>query len=201
MTPAAASSSATRPAFTFPEREGAALRTAYQEAEVILEYGAGGSTVLAAELPGKQVFSVESDADFLHGIAAWFDDNPPRAQVVLHHADIGPTREWGHPKSEAGWRRFASYPLGIWDRDDFTHPDVVLVDGRFRAGCALATAFRITRPVTLLIDDYRHRDQYHEVEDFLGAPILIGRLAVFDVTPMPIPADRLGDVIRMMTRA
>lgn len=41
-----------------PPAEAEALRMAYEEAEVILEYGSGGSTVVAAELPGKHVTSV-----------------------------------------------------------------------------------------------------------------------------------------------
>ena len=186
---------------TFPAPEADALRMAYEEASVILEYGSGGSTVMAGDMPGKQVFSVESDAAWADGMSAWFAANPPVSPVVVHHADIGPTKDWGHPRTNDGWRRYAAYPLGIWDRADFVHPDVVLVDGRFRAGCALATAFRISRPVTLLFDDYKHRDQYHEVEDFLGTPIMIGRMGVFDVKPTPVPAERLLDLIRMMTRA
>ena len=50
----------TRPELTLPEAEAALLRETYDRAGVILEYGSGGSTVLAAEQPGKTVPSVES---------------------------------------------------------------------------------------------------------------------------------------------
>jgi hypothetical protein len=79
-------------------------------------------------------------------------------------------------------------------------PDVVLVDGRFRVGCALATAFKTGREIELYFDDYKRRTQYHAVEEILGKPALIGRMARFEVAPTPIPVDRLAWVIRMITR-
>ncbi|WP_010138266.1 hypothetical protein [Oceanicola sp. S124] len=200
MSRAADLSAPVRPELTFPEQEADAVRLAYGEAKVILEYGSGGSTVLAGEL-GKRVTSVESDGKWARMMREYFAANPPRGAVEVIHADIGPTREWGHPVDDRDWRRFAAYPLGVWDRGLAPHPDVVLVDGRFRPGCVLATAFNIEQPVTLLFDDYRNREQYHEIEDFVGQPTLIGRLAVFDIVPMPVPSDRLLDVIRMMTHA
>ncbi len=191
-----------RPELTLPEAEADAVRAAYAEAEVILEYGSGGSTVVAAEMPGKRVFSVESDGDWVHMMRGWFDQSPPAqgTTVDVIRADIGPTRKWGHPKDDSEWRRYARYPLAVWDLAEFRQPDVVLVDGRFRTGCALATAFRTARPVRLLVDDYAPRKGYHRVEEFLGRPRLIGRMAEFDVAPMAVPAERLLTVIDMMTR-
>lgn len=191
----------TRPELTLPEAEAERLRAAYAGASVILEYGSGGSTVMAAEIPGKTVFSVESDRDWAAMMRGWFDANPPAegSHVDVIWSDIGETREWGHPVNNRGWRRYAEYPLGVWSLEEFRQPDVVLVDGRFRAGCAMATAFLTTRPVTLLVDDYKRRKGYHAIEEFLGAPRLTGRMAEFDVAPMAIPADRLLTLITMMT--
>ena len=165
------------------------LRQAYAEAGEILEYGSGGSTVMASELPGKTIVSVESDADWAQMMRDWFSENPGQSAVEMVHADIGPTKEWGHPQDHSEWRRFPAYPLKVWDRG--IAPDVVLVDGRFRIGCALATAFRTAKPVTLLFDDYADRRAYARVEEFLGKPEVVGRMARFEVSPMPVPQDRL----------
>lgn len=191
-----------RPELTMPEAEGARVREAYGRAHVILEYGSGGSTVLAAEMPGKTVFSVESDRAWAGMIQDWFASNPPAAdtQVDVIWADVGETGEWGTPVDESEWRRYPQYPLGVWQLPHFRQPDVVLVDGRFRMGCAMATAFLTKRPVLLLVDDYKRRKFYHKIEEFLGTPRLTGRMAAFDVTPMPVPADRLLTIINMMTR-
>jgi len=191
-----------RPELTMPAPEAEALRTAYAEADVILEYGSGGSTVMAAEMPGKHVVTVESDRAWARKMKRWFEASPPAegSTVEVIWSNIGPTRAWGHPVDDREWRRFADYPLAVWHRKGFRHPDVVLVDGRFRIGCALATAFSITRPVTLLFDDYARRKWFHRVEEFIGLPHIIGRMAAFDLQPGAIPPARLLQIIRYMTR-
>lgn len=191
-----------RPVLTLPEPEAEALRAAYGAADTILEYGSGGSTVMAAEMPGKHITSVESDRGWARMMRDWFRANPPAegSAVDVVWADIGPTRDWGHPVDESAWRNFPDYPLKVWRRGGFRHPDVVLVDGRFRIGCALATAFSITRPVTLLFDDYTKRRWFAKVEEFLGVPYIIGRMATFEVAPLAVPPDRLLQIIRFMTR-
>lgn len=183
-----------------PPAEAEALRAAYAGAEVILEYGAGGSTVLAGEMPGKKIFAVESDAGWITRMRGWFDGNPPVSEVVLHHADIGPTKEWGHPADESAFRRWPNYPTSVWDRADFVHPDVVLIDGRFRAACLITVALRILRPVTVLFDDYLHRKPYHKVEQMLSPVAMTGRMARFEVSPLTLPVDRLGWLLGLYLR-
>jgi len=189
-----------RPELTLPAAEAEAVRAAYAGADTILEYGSGGSTILAGDMAGKRVFSVESDADWAGMMRGWFKANPPTAQVRVIHADIGPTKEWGHPVDGREWKRFARYPLGIWEGERLGQPDVVLVDGRFRVGCVLATAFHTKKPIPLLFDDYTQRSHYHVIEEVIGAPKeIIGRMARFEVAPTPLPLSRLSWVIRVMT--
>jgi SAM-dependent methyltransferase len=181
-----------RPVLTMPPEESAALTQAYQAAKVILEYGTGGSTVVAADLAGRDVFSVESSAEWLAMMQGWFKANPPKARLQLHHGDIGKTRQWGYPVDNKHVGRWVGYPVSVWDRADFVHPDVVLIDGRFRLACALTALFRISRPVTVLIDDYTGRPRYAQIETLVGAPEMIGRMAKFEFTPQPMPPVHLG---------
>ena len=58
------------PRLTLPPEAAVALADAYADAGVILEYGSGGSTVLAAGMAGRTVFSVESDAAWLREMRA-----------------------------------------------------------------------------------------------------------------------------------
>ena len=192
-----------RPELTLPEAEAAALRAAYAGARAILEYGSGGSTVMAAEMPGKAIWSVESDLAWAQMMRGWFTANPPAAgsTVDVIWADIGATKEWGHPVDHSQWSRFARYPLEVWDTQGLVPPDVVLVDGRFRAGCVLATAFRTSQPVTLFVDDYTNRPQNHVVETFAGPPAAtIRRMAHFRIPPLSIPEDRLLKIMQLMQR-
>ncbi len=190
-----------KPVLTMPEDAQNVLRENYEAASVILEYGSGGSTVLASEMQNKTVFSVESDRSWTRKMRRWFRENPPNTgtEVNISWVDIGDTKKWGFPANQDKSGRYPRYPLSIWQSEGFKHPDVVLVDGRFRVGCALATAFNITRPVTLLFDDYGDRPRMQAAEEFLDAPELVGRMAIFRIEPMQIPADRLIRVIRLLT--
>ena len=116
---------------TFPPAEAAHLRVAYEDAGSILEYGAGGSTWLAASLPGKLVLSVESDLDWALRLQQALDNAGLPSSAIVHHVDIGPTGDWGRPRDDRAWARFHRYPLEIWDQPCFRHPDVILIDGRF----------------------------------------------------------------------
>ena len=191
-----------RPELTMPEAEAALLRDHYARAAVILEYGTGGSTVMASEMPGKTVFAVESDKDWAQMMRGWLAQNPPVAgtEVDVIWSDVGATKEWGRPVDDSEWRRYPRYPLQVWQLPEFKHPDVVLVDGRFREGCALAACFLAQRPITLLFDDYAGRSQYHHVEEFLGSPELTGRMARFDITPQPVPPERLLRIMQLTVR-
>lgn len=191
-----------QPELTMPDAEAAVLRGYYEQANVILEYGSGGSTVLASQMTDKYVISLESSKEWWTMMMEWLDLNPcaENTKVDMIWADIGPTKEWGFPKNDRRWERFANYPLAVWDMEDFHHPDLVLVDGRFRVGCALATAFRITRPTKLLVDDYVQRKFMHVLEKFIGKPKLWGRMAEFQLKPQPIPANRLLEIIKFMQR-
>lgn len=188
-----------KPKLTLPDAEADWLRAAYGAASCILEYGSGGSTALAAEMPGKTVWSVESDAAWVGMMRNWFAANPPPAKVHIHHVDIGKTGPWGFPKGKRNFRRFPQYPLSVWDAPEFAQPDLVLIDGRFRAGCFLATLFRIQAPVTVLFDDYMNRPEYHLVEEFAQRAEHRGRMARFELTPRQVTGDELLAVVEAMS--
>ncbi len=181
---------------TFAPKERRFLVELYEQAETILEYGSGGSTVLAAQL-GRRVFSVESDRDWANRMAAHLSTISERAHV--HWADIGPTGPWGVPMKPREFRKFHAYALSVWDRPDFVQPDLVLVDGRFRAACLVAVMMRTAKPVTLLFDDYLKRRYYHGVEGLVRKEELVGRMARFTVTPGAIPPDMVTQAVGWFT--
>ncbi len=178
--------------FTFPAQESSYVKRAYANAKVILEYGSGGSTVVAARA-GCRVTAVESDKAWADNLAAELAGISDAARV--HHVDIGPTRSWGKPRSALAHERFHTYALSVWDRPDFQDPDLVLIDGRFRAACLAAVKMRARRPTTVLFDDYVDRRYYHAVEKLAVKEEVVGRLARFTVTPGPVPPEMLTQVI------
>jgi hypothetical protein len=188
--PAAASGN-TSFALTFPRKEANLVRRMYAQASTILEYGSGGSTLLGAGL-GKKIISVESDRDWADRLSS---DLTPFPGAAVHYADIGPTGKWGMPSRPRFHGRFHRYALSVWDRPDLGDPDLVLIDGRFRAACLAAVILRARRPTTVLFDDYEDRPCYSGVEKLVRKEETVGRMARFVVTPCFIPPEMLTEVI------
>ncbi len=168
---------------TFPPEEAALVTRHYSEADVILEYGSGGSTVLASAMAGKLIFSVESDKLWAERLQRHIDETGLASPAIVFPVDIGPTARWGRPIDESGWRSYHRYPAAIWTEPFFRHPDVVLIDGRFRPACMAMTCLMISRPVTLLFDDYATRPAYSVVERFARPTRVVGRMAEFALDP------------------
>lgn len=172
-----------RPVLTLPEQEAREVARQYGAAETILEYGSGGSTVLAAELPGKMIFSVESDPKWLCRLGTYLQSMPHPSMPVMYYADIGATGDWGRPTGNEGRENYPDYSLGIWRQEFFRQPDLVLVDGRFRPACFLVCAALTSAPVTILFDDYANRPHYHYIEAVARPVRMVGRMAVFQLAP------------------
>lgn len=87
-----------KPKLTFPEEIVTFLKKTYSSANTILEYGSGGSTVLASEMPNKTIYSVESDANFLCALNTYLQcSNKTISMPITMHVDIGQTQKFGHP--------------------------------------------------------------------------------------------------------
>lgn len=176
------------PKLTLPRKEADYLSGAYRGARTILEYGSGGSTVFAAQQPDKLVFSVESDRDWALGLQQKVDEANLPSETILYHVDIGATGRWGRPKDDRSWRQFHRYPTSIWAEPFFRMPDVILIDGRLRPACLVYSCMKANRPVTILFDDYASRPMYHVVEVLVKPARIVGRMAVFKITPQEWPS-------------
>ncbi|MGH7024038.1 MAG: hypothetical protein ACREEB_10665 [Caulobacteraceae bacterium] len=152
-----------------------------------LEFGAGGSTVMAAEL-GVGTLSVESDPFYARAVRRRLPTTAPVKFVVV---DIGLTKAWGTPVFQtptpgrlARWKRYVDLPFERLGALGGPFPDLILVDGRFRRACALESARQAAlanQTTTLFFDDYLDRPHYHDIERHLGPPRMAGRAAVFEL--------------------
>lgn len=182
------------PKFTFPPEEAEYVRSAYASARVILEYGSGGSTMIGAVQPGKLIFSVESDRKWALRLQHKLDKNAV-SPVLIYHVDIGETGLYGRAIDDSSWRTFHKYPTRIWSERFFRHPDLILIDGRFRPACLIHACVRITRPVVVLFDDYVDRPKYHIVEQVIKPSRMIGRMAEFRISPNENYAECMQDLL------
>lgn len=132
----------------------------------MLEYGVGGSTILAAECNIASLYSLDSDAAWLAKVAS----QAPVANMIeagrakLVHADIGPVGKWGKPYNYSYVLRWPSYAKRPW-QDGFK-PDLVLIDGRFRVSCILQALKNGGPDLKIAVHDFWKRRNYHCVLRF-----------------------------------
>jgi hypothetical protein len=165
------------------------LEARLRETQCFLEYGAGGSTRLAASLGVPRIISVESDRAFALAVKRAVAHSGSASILNLVHADIGPTKEWGYPADFRTLRRWPNYALGAWDylRQKDMSPDLVLIDGRFRLGCFLISLLEARPGTVIAFDDYvPRREFYGAVERFVRPSEVIDRCAIFHV-PKSLP--------------
>ena len=170
-----------------------------------LEFGAGGSTRLSGRL-GIPTVSVESDRFFARAVR---NGLAPQHNVTLLDAPIGLTTAFSVPvparPTQARvnkWRPYIDLPFAELRRIARPFPDFVMVDGRFRRACALATALhahQANATTDLLFDDYYSagREHYHQIETLLGEPVRVGRAAHFVIPPaVPITLADIDSALR-----
>jgi hypothetical protein len=151
------------------------LKAQLGKAQRVVEFGAGGSTVLAASYPNIQhVTTIESDPAWIEKVTKGL--RAPE-KVTLVHGDIGPVKAFGHPKDFLRQAdKFRNYwePLAAVD----PRPDFILIDGRFRVACLLFSL--LCAPEALYaIHDYTNRPAYHVVEEFAQKGEYVGTLQLF----------------------
>lgn len=168
---------------TLPKHERHLVRQMYANSKGVVEYGSGGSTMLAARM-GTPVVSVESSVEWTQQLQTELARLDQRHETtVVSHVDIGPTKKWGYPVNNDHFQSFWRYPLEPWIAHQEFRPDTVLIDGRMRVGCFVATLAMIKSDVCILFDDYSNRRAYHRVEQFLKPTEMVGRMAVFHAKP------------------
>ena len=145
------------------------------QAQTYVEYGSGGSTVLASK-QGCKTITVESDGAFSRAVRRKVG---PDVKVI--RAYIGPTIDWGVPFFNGNKGAFikrplwSHYPKAPWRY--VSTADLVLVDGIFRVACTLHSVMHGCQ--TILMDDYADRPYYKEIERFADLSSISGRMAVF----------------------
>ena len=182
---------------SMPAAETDLLTACYRNADVILEYGSGSSTVLASAMPNKLIVSVESDLDWALRVQQELYARKLPSPAVLYHVDVGPTGKWGRPMDATKWQQFSRYATAIWSEPHFRDPDVVLIDGRLRLGCLAAVALGIRRKTIVLFDDYNNRPLYKRRNIIVQPDLVAGRMAKFTLEPGMVDQRNFSAVVDM----
>lgn len=166
-----------------------------------LEFGAGGSTCLAAHHVRRRIISVDSSNDWLAKVRDAVSTLGHAAQINLVKADIGKTGEWGYPIEEDSQSKWPSYSEEVWRIDGATDSDLFLIDGRFRVCCFAEVVARSKVGSILILHDFQSRPKYHVVKEIARCVAVASDLAVFvkDLSSDVAAAKRMADEYRMIT--
>ncbi len=172
----------------------------------ILEYGSGGSTILALqENPSNNIISVETDSSWLCRLTSDIYDKGYQNRFYPVHVDIGATGLWGHPDfvkeglTVPRMQKLLNYTTAPWKAIESKEqvPAVIMIDGRFRVACFVSACAFIGADTTIIIDDYQDRTYYSLVESIIRPSRVVGRMAIFEVSPGMLDARMLlGDFLR-----
>jgi hypothetical protein len=166
-----------------PPKEAAFMRKRLARSRCFLEFGSGGSTLLAAQCGVREIYSVDTDIAFLKRVSAYVLSSYPDCALHAFPIDLGPTKRWENPLRKeyaALWPQFFTKP---WDtlRRAGRKPDLILVDGRFRTACFLASLLSAAPGTTIIFGDYAKHRPYHTLEKVIRPVRTIGHLGVFKV--------------------
>src|SRR5437660_1013858 len=103
-----------------------------------LEFGCGGSTLLAIQHSSHFIASVDTDPSWIEKLKTNDLVSGALSANRLHfiHVDLGPVGEWGRPNGESHIRSWPKYYTTPYLRLDWEF-DLILIDGRFRVPCLL----------------------------------------------------------------
>lgn len=129
-------------------------------AKSYLEFGSGGSTLLASKYIKGNIISIESDIEWFNRLKLEFENNP---NVKLHLVDLHcKPMTWGHPSADCPESRKREYSQ-IVKSLDLSDVNLVLIDGRFRVACALHIHSLISKETDVLFDDFGDRLEHYSI--------------------------------------
>jgi hypothetical protein len=149
------------------------------DANRYVEYGCGGSTIIALSESDAQIFAVESSSQWFAALQTEADAVASSERLDVELIDLGPLGDWGTPLGYSHRRNFRSYVESPWRRTDTA--DLVLIDGRFRVASFCCSMLHCRPGSVVLFDDFV-RPEYHVVEECIKPEMSAGRMAKFVVS-------------------
>ena len=154
-----------------------------------VEFGTGGSTVLASRHVKHSILSVDSSQEWLGQVQAACVENPTKPELIF--IDIGPTGEWGYPTDASTKAHWPDYHSAIWKIPCSASADLYLIDGRFRVACFAQTVLHCRPNAIIGIHDFSSRPNYHCVREIADEIATAGDMSFFRPLPNKEAANAL----------
>ena len=165
------------------DAELALFRCFLRPAETYVEFGTGGSTVLAAQQVRRWAISVDSSVEWLEKVRMACEVASPRIVPTLLPVDIGPLGDWGALTDKTTRDRWPAYHEDVWGTPGSTEAGLYMVDGRFRVACFMQVLLHCRPGAVVLIHDFAERPQYQVVHEVTREVARAEQLSAFVVEP------------------
>ncbi|MBF7042289.1 glycosyltransferase family 2 protein [Campylobacter volucris] len=148
-----------------------------------LEFGCGGSTFLTAYCSSANIYSVESDINFINFLSKneIINNSLKNSRLKFFHINIGETTEWGYPSSLEYKNNFQLYSQKVFSIIDACLIDLIFIDGRFRVACVLNSILNCPKSIYMFHDFFNRKEKYDVVLEFLECIDKVDTLAVFKI--------------------
>ena len=130
------------------------LKSFLQPQDIMLEWGAGGSTLYYSTLVNKY-YSIEHDSGWYNKLLPNIPENVKMFNILNDKPRTTPTQK----------HQFQTY-IDFIDELKIPQYDKILIDGRARGWCAEKALHYIHENSIVFIHDYFNRPQYHIVENW-----------------------------------
>lgn len=148
---------------------------------IYLEYGCGGSTLLADGCFAR-IHSSDTDKRWCGQI------NSRLKHGMVCHVDVGETGEWGAPRdmSEQNARKIAQVHQNVLAEAESGNPGkFILIDGRCRVLTACAIFPHVTDGDIVLVHDFTTRREYYDMLQMYDLSLVYGSLALLTKNHSP----------------
>ena len=145
-----------------------------------LEFGMGGSTLLAFITPNiEKIISIDSDYNWIQNIKKFKNIKDEEGKrIILNYINVGKVRNWGFPISKNS--NIPNYSKQIFQKFENDY-DFVFIDGITRVACALQIILNCKPDIKILIHDFNYRPYYHILYKYLDIIYAIDSFALFSI--------------------
>ena len=164
----------------FTEKERLFFTLLLKKCKKYLEFGMGGSTLLAYITPNiEKIISIDSDYKWIQNIKKFKNlKNEEGKRIILNYINVGKVRNWGFPISKSS--KIPNYSKQIFQKFENDY-DFAFIDGIARVACALQIILNCKPDIKILIHDFNFRPYYHILYKYLDIIYAIDSFALFSI--------------------
>ena len=160
------------------------------KANSYVEFGSGGSTVLASKHVQDWIISIDSSKEWIEKVKNYCEK-----PIDFIYEDIGPIENWGSPVDPSTKNRWSNYHTNTWNVIHSWDADLYFIDGRFRVACFAQIYAHCRLDAIIGFHDFTSRQKHYSIIKEIGREIAsVEDLSFF--VPIPNKMDKALNILK-----